>query len=205
MSVPELPKPKLRWYQYSLRTLLVFVTLCAIPCSWLGVKLREAKQQREVVAAIEKLGGQVAWLESSRPAWLRSLLGDDPSVFGVYLDNTQITDAGLEQLKALNQLQHMHFFRAEVATAGLERRKWLNSLESMNLANTKATDAGLANLKGLTQLQWLDLQQTKVTDAGLENLKGLHQLQLLSLGGTKVTDEGVKKLQQALPNCKIER
>jgi len=29
----------LRWYQFSLRTLLVFVTLCAMACSWLGVKI----------------------------------------------------------------------------------------------------------------------------------------------------------------------
>jgi len=29
-------------------------------------------------------------------------------------------------------------------------------------------------------------------------------LKALDLAGTNVTDEGVKKLQQALPNCKIE-
>ncbi|MGD0899850.1 MAG: hypothetical protein ABR915_18615 [Thermoguttaceae bacterium] len=43
------------------------------------------------------------------------------------------------------------------------------------------------------------------TDAVLEHLKGLAKLQRLYLDGTKVTDEGVKKLQEALPNCKIER
>jgi hypothetical protein len=43
-----------------------------------------------------------------------------------------------------------------------------------------------------------------VTDAGLEHLKALRQLQRLDLKETKVTADGVKKLQQALPNCKIE-
>jgi hypothetical protein len=33
----------------------------------------------------------------------------------------------------------------------------------------------------------------------------LTQLGELLLGDTKVTDQGVEKLQQALPNCKIER
>jgi len=33
----------------------------------------------------------------------------------------------------------------------------------------------------------------------------LTQLRTLDLSDTKVTDQGVKKLQQALPNCKIER
>ena len=32
------PKSKLRWFQYSLRSLVVFITLCAILCSWLAVK-----------------------------------------------------------------------------------------------------------------------------------------------------------------------
>ena len=50
----------------------------------------------------------------------------------------------------------------------------------------------------------LFLHGTKVSDAGLEHLKGLTQLQQLDLNGTKVTDAGVKKLQQALPNCRIE-
>jgi hypothetical protein len=33
------PRPTRRWLQFSLRALLVLVTLSAIPCSWLAVKL----------------------------------------------------------------------------------------------------------------------------------------------------------------------
>jgi hypothetical protein len=36
-------------------------------------------------------------------------------------------------------------------------------------------------------------------------LKGLTQLSELNLSHTKVTTQGVDKLQQALPNCKIDR
>ena len=54
-------------------------------------------------------------------------------------------------------------------------------------------------------LQQLGLDNTKIPDAGLEYLKGLSQLEGLAVDGTHVTPEGVKKLQQALPNCGIER
>ncbi len=59
------PKPKLRRFQFSLRTLLIFVTLCAIPCSWLAVKIKRFKQRQKAAAAIEKLGGSVHWSERS--------------------------------------------------------------------------------------------------------------------------------------------
>jgi len=79
------------------------------------------------------------------------------------------------------------------------------SVIAVNLVGTQVIDAGLVNLKGMTTLQVVDLRETKITDAGLEHLKGLIRLKSLHLGGTQVTDSGVKKLQQALPNCQINR
>ena len=89
------------------------------------------------------------------PEWLRSLLTDDffISVEAVTLNATQVTDAGLENLRELTMLQEL------------------------SLANRKVTDAGLKNLRGLTALQWLDLSNTQVTDAGLDSLRGLIALQ----------------------------
>ncbi len=189
------PKRKLRWFQYSLRTLLVFVTLCAIPCSWLAVKIRKARDQRAAVDAVIELGGFVTYdymldqsgkqqpnAQPSGPAWLQNLLGTDffNEVVRVNLDSTEVTDGRLEHLKGLTRLQ------------------WLN------LFNTEITDAGLEHLQAFTQLQRLELGgAANVTDSGLEHLKNLPLLQGVFLGGTQVTDEGVKKLQQALPNCQI--
>jgi hypothetical protein len=107
-------KAKLRWFQFSLWTLLVFVTLCAFPYSWLAVKLHQAKRQRETVAEIVKLGGRVTYdwqfdeernylpgAQMRTPKWLRSLLGDDlfQSVSEAILSSTQITDAGVKKLQ----------------------------------------------------------------------------------------------------------
>ncbi|NQU23447.1 MAG: hypothetical protein HQ567_19370, partial [Candidatus Nealsonbacteria bacterium] len=47
-------------FQFSVRSLLLFVAVVAVVCSWFSVRVRQARRQREVVAAIEKDGGH-AW------------------------------------------------------------------------------------------------------------------------------------------------
>ncbi len=231
---------KRRWYQYSLRTLLIIVTLFAVACSWFTVKMRQAKRQREAVEAFSKLGGTIAYdyqldafghfMQGTKPpgpTWLRKFLGDDffctvvdavpkndtsililkdfSRIQYLYLFNSQVTDAGLENLKGLTQLKELYVNSTEVTDAGLEHIKGLTQLQRLHLLDTKVTDVGLERFKELTQLKELDLSGTKVTDTGMEYLKGLSQLRVLLIQNTKVTDEGVKKLQQALPNCKIWR
>ncbi len=192
---PEAPARKLRWYQYSLRSLLLFLLLVSLGMSWVAVRMKRARRQEGAVEEIEKFGGWARYdyevQQSNRPlpsagppgpAWLRNLLGEHffATVVDVHLAGTQITDASLERLKRLTQLQ------------------------TLDLWETKITDAGLEHLEGLTQLQVLDLWRAHVTDAGLKHLKGLTQLQTLGLCETKVTYEGVKGLQQAMPKCRIE-
>jgi hypothetical protein len=236
------PTPKRRWFQYSLRTLLVFVTLCAFACSWLAVKLQQARRQWEAVDAIQRLGGGVLydWQVDANlnvlpnpqppgPKWLRSLSGYDffQSVSSVFLPGgvtdkelqhvkgfnglqqlwlfgARITDAGVEQLKDFNRLRELNVAGTPITDAGLQHLAGLNRLQRLSLDHSQITDAGMQYLTGLSQLTLLNLDSTDVRDAGLEHLMSLSQLRDLCLSSTSVTDAGVKRLQQALPNCKIQ-
>jgi hypothetical protein len=60
-SKPDLSRPKLRWCQYSLRTLLLGVLLASIGMSWFTPRIQRARKQREAVEAIERLGGEVLY------------------------------------------------------------------------------------------------------------------------------------------------
>jgi len=207
------PKPKRRWFQYSLRTLLLLMLLASIGMSWFAVKMQRARRQREAVEAIEKLGGWVRFdyqvnqsivLASSPPPqppgpeWLRRVLGDDffAKVVSADLHNTQATDAWLEHLDGLPHLQQLNLMGTPVSDAGVQHVERLGELRVLSLDSTQVTDAGLDRLRGLGQLQLLLLCNTKITDAGLMRLKGLRQLQSLWLYGTSVTDAGLEHLKE---------
>src|SRR4051794_35781390 len=52
----QAPPPKRRWFQFSLRTMLIFMTLICVACGlWLGPKAR----RHSLVKAIEAAGGQI--------------------------------------------------------------------------------------------------------------------------------------------------
>ena len=138
--------PKLRWYQWRLRSLFILTLLVAVGMSWLMTTIQGQRRQKAAADAIRKAGG---WVKSE-PTWLGRLLRDDSLVWvtSVWLSGKSTTDAGLVNLQGLSQL------------------RWLD------LDNTQVTDAGLVNLQGLSQLQRLTLNNTKVTDAGLMHLQG---------------------------------
>jgi Leucine Rich Repeat (LRR) protein len=201
-------KQERRPFQFSLRSLLVFVLLVSIGMSWLGVKIGRARKQREAVEAIEKAGGSAGYEDftnTSVPNWARAVFGDDFffSVRAVGASDPNFGDEEAAYLKELTSLTALSLSYTQVTDAGLMYLKGLTSLSFLDLDDTQVTDAGLVHLKELTDLSTLYLAHTQVTDAGLEHLKRMTSLDLLRLNGTHVTTQGVDDLRKALPNCDI--
>lgn len=146
------PTRQRRWFQFSLRTVLVVVTLlCIGPGGYVAYEQRKARKQKAAVEAIEKLGGEVRYDRTTpvRSGMLRQILGDESfgNVTEVLLANSQVTDVGLEHLAELTDL------------------------EILGLTDTQVTDGGLAHLAGLKNLDHLWLYDTQVTDAGIAELQ----------------------------------
>ena len=51
-------KPRLRWFQFRLRSLFIVMLLACIGMSWVGVKMQRARRQKETVEA----DTEVAWV-----------------------------------------------------------------------------------------------------------------------------------------------
>jgi hypothetical protein len=189
--------PRLRWFQYRLRTLLAIVSLWAVACSWIAVQRRQARIERQAALEIEQLGGEVFWRRAA--PWLQqSIPGVSmfERVVEVDMRRVQATDAALEHVKALSALDSLSFDGSGVADNDLRKLSELTSFRGhLSLIDTKLTDAGLKHLRELTRLYALYLSGTQVTDAGLEDLKGLSRLELLDLVNTKITDAATAKLR----------
>lgn len=150
----------------------------------IGLSIRQAHlREQEIIQRIQRWGGK-SYAETVGPEWLRRIVGDDPDalticqrVRGVDLGRTEITDAEINYLNGLNNLQ------------------------ILRLHGTTVTDAGLAHLKDFTNLHSLNLEGTSITDAGLAHLHGLTTLRFVFLHGTSVTEKGIKELKTALPSC----
>ncbi len=186
----EKKRLKLRWYQYSLRSLMLFVTACAIACSWLAVTIQNQRKQKAAAEAIETAGGWAGYEQT----WLGELLRDNSLVAVSEVTLVGKPETLLENLQGLNQLQKLELRGMRLTETGLVHLEGLRQLQSLCLDYTKVADAGLAHIEGLRQLQGLMLGDTQITDAGLVHVRGLAQLQSLLLENTQVTDAGLVHL-----------
>jgi len=114
---------------------------------------------------------------------------------GLVLDGTAVTGAGFAHLREFPALRTLGLARTYVTNSSLASLKDLNQLESIQLKGTEVGDAGLESLRNLHRLKWLGLAQTKVGDAGLGCLERLFNLEILLLDGTEVTDLGLADLR----------
>jgi hypothetical protein len=202
-------KSRRRWFQFTLRTLLVAVLVLSLPLSWVAMKRH---RERRAVAEIRRLSGGVVydydyassdWWGSARmPHFLREFFFS--GVYQIGFDPQTIDDDALRHVGVLTDVRVLALAGNQITDSGMEHLSHLTELQYLGLADTRVGDAGLEHLKGLASLGTLQLGRTQVTDAGLAHLKGLVSLYNLDLEGTQVSAEGVRKLQQALPNCRID-
>jgi internalin A len=128
-----------------------------------------------------------------------------PKLENLYLGDSLATDKTLANLEEMKDLAILDCEGHNITDSGIEHLRDKSKLKRLNLIFQPISDAGLEHLSVLTNLVYLNLCNTKITDAGLEHLKKLKALRKLDIQYTNVTDQGLKDLQQALPDCKIER
>jgi hypothetical protein len=214
-------RPKRRWFQYSLRTLLLVVILASIGMSWFAVRMKRARQQQEAVKAIVRLGGKVEYdyettyeypdacmdgqslgcsggprPKSSVPAWLNSLLGEDffAAVITVELDSARMdSNDALEQVRHLPRLQQLVTGgNSELTEEGQKCIEGLTHLRCLGIPSSVEPEVRLDHLQALERLEFLELGGP--TDENLRQIAGFRQLRGLRIGSCEFTDSGLQHI-----------
>ncbi|MFT5466534.1 MAG: hypothetical protein ACI8UO_001634 [Verrucomicrobiales bacterium] len=117
-------------------------------------------------------------------------------------DNTK--DENIATIAAIGgNIAQLDLSRTQITDAGLAPLSELPRLTRLDLHSTQITDAGLAHLSGLKNLMYLNLYDTQVSDKAVDALGKLKGLKNVYLWQSKVTEKGAKKLQQLLPDAKV--
>jgi hypothetical protein len=152
-------RPKPRWYQFSLKTMLVAMTLiCLGPGGYVAYYQGKAREQKIAFRTLNQYGGYFASDQQSptRSHLARVILGDDDaanltSVLFVqsHPDGRIFTfqDDCLRHLAKLPKINDVALANIAVSDAGLVHLARLKGLKNVSLKNTKVTDAGVAQLQ----------------------------------------------------------
>jgi len=112
---------------------------------------------------------------------------DDRLEVAFHLSDKKVTDETLKTLAGLTKVTSLNLRGTDVTSAGLAQLKSLKGLTHLHLEKTKVDDAGLKHLKELPNLVYLNLYGTGITNAGLPQLSSLKKLKRLYVWETKVT------------------
>ncbi len=148
-----------RRVQFGLPTVLVFVALCAVACSWLGVRIKQSRRQGELVGRIKKITGV-----------------NVQYTFEFNLSTHQF-DRGPPAPELLIKLLGVDFFGD---VEGLRGRDDFKSHHPNRLDPycPQYTDAELLDVAALTRLKYLSIGGDQIIDAGLSQLETLTNLQV---------------------------
>ena len=195
------PKPRRRWYQFSLLTRLIVMSMLVVGVAWLASIAREARRQRIVVTEFLELGATIKFSDEqpSRPEMF------DTDYLGRIEEITLwLPDPDDETTWFANDFLRPQRFNAEIGDvswiAACKNLKWLQlvriglsdvswlaelrHLETLNLSENPISD--VSSIRELRKLNWLVLDNTQVAD--LSPLVGLKNLRTLELRNTKVVD-----------------
>jgi hypothetical protein len=197
-----------RFFQISIRTLLLLTTLIAVALGILARVNHRVQEQKIAVARIKAIGGQVLYNyeEGKSPArqtrtppgwpWLRKLVGDEyfQDVVGITLDGTPVSDADLGVISRLRGMKTLSVNgREKTENSRYVIRKPFHYPEPVF---SRITDDGIQRLGPQRNLQVAMLAHTSIGDEGVKGIALWPRLEVLNLEGTQVTSGGIELIEK---------
>jgi formylglycine-generating enzyme required for sulfatase activity/tetratricopeptide (TPR) repeat protein len=195
--------------------------------SLLATRIRDNREQQirligEVLAMggdvqIQKYGGATGdeqWaLREHTILQSHSEVPDEPfAVWGVrIIDQSRLNDEALRELVTnvgkVPSLRHVRLQNVNLSPEGiLLVQGFGDSITRLGFQKNPWFDGeAMSHLGSFPGLEHLMLDNAPISDADLKHLETLTQMGYLGLANTTLSDEAIESLQQALPDCRINR
>ncbi len=198
-----------RWYQFSLRTLLIGMMLVSMGAGLLGIRVQRAERQRQATVSLGRIGGQMAYdSNDSIPLVVRDLA--EPSLGRDFFDSVVAADvdlrhadttgghlaawrhiSNLPQLKRLAVDYPQRYPRSRFNIGPIRR---LATRKSLKIRDAASADGDLLPLEKMPALERLDLSHSQVSDAAWRHVAVVPRLQAIDASYALVSDAGAAHL-----------
>jgi hypothetical protein len=197
-SKTDPPKRKRRWFQFSLRTLLVVMAILAVGCAWVAGKIEQSRREREATRHFLALGAVI--LQDQQPMLSRLW------PFGEQMVTTGVLVGNKEYYLTFGTARFAESMEARIrqpTDSDLRRLKDLPGLETLRVTSQFVTDNGIAELVSIKSLRRLEICAPLVSNSAVVQIAQMVDLADLNLVGTAMTPSGIGNLRQLLPRCHV--
>jgi VanZ family protein len=152
---------------------------------WLMASIERYIEQQEVIAEIERRGGQV---ETSRPEWLAREIGEDFAQVADTIETIRWTGPRVRAADVAYLIQHANV---------------LGQLRRLDLSGAQVGNAAIEPLKALQTLHELDLRGTFVSDRAVPALASIKRLRRIQVANTFINWWGRFRFRRLRPDVEI--
>ena len=217
--------PSHRTIRYSVWSLLALTSCICLFFGWLKCRLVSLDDESFLRAELERAGATVL-TSPIEPVVLHQLLGsrravqiaivrftgnavtdDDLQVLAdcstaprlrevIIRDAQKVTDAGLQHLASLSQVETIDLSGTPIHGQGLRALARCNRLRCLRLNRTAVRDAAFEAIADLDNLAVLDLNDTPISGEGFRHLRKMDHLEEISLQRTCLSEDGLLCVSQ---------
>ena len=194
-------RPWRRFLRFSVRGMIVLVIVIAGCLGWIA---RSARNQRQAIAAIIKMNGEVAYVDNSRtyPA-PRNLIGHWLGINEVFsgvsvrltLKEGMDQDLALARVGDLTNLQSLSFVGGPIQDSAIEKIGRANNLKWLRIQSAPLTRVGFRHLAQYKNLEYLFLYDIEIPEGALEHFGALASLKTLEMHQCWRVDKGFAEMQ----------
>lgn len=202
------------FFQFSLRSLFILTTICAISFGW---RLERARKQRQIMRDYPDVGFLYDYESAAdgfakqdavhwAPQWLLHRVGID------FFSDVVAVVIHYDDMKAAKAIGELPALR-HVTIVQPNRDDWpqIQHFSRINSLYIVCSDVlldrhigDIASLRKLERLRIGIYDNSLITDAGLRHLKKLPELRHVELDRLiQITPAGIQDISEALPSCKI--